>query len=100
MPIGWRPSSFSLSPPARRAPDRAGVAGGAVGATALMVASPQDCPASWSILVAASANVLVGSGLPKMTDELHASRKVCQICTELLTLGASVVGAACAANSL
>ena len=41
-----------------------------------------DCFASESILVAASVKAACTSALPKITDFVQASRKVCQISTE------------------
>ena len=102
IPIGCRPNSRVVTgvrrwPPApRRGRGRGRVSGdrrpGGGGG--------HDWLASWSILVAASVMACCTSDLPKMTAEVQASRKVCQISTEFGMFGTSTVRAAWSANSL
>src|SRR3954454_9532344 len=91
-PIGWRPSSRFVHVRELR-PDGAGSA-------VLTMTGPQDCETSWLIFVAAWASAWFGSSLPKMTDFVHASRKVCHTSIELGTLGTSTTCPASAANVL
>src|SRR4051794_3577437 len=91
-PIGWRPSTRFVHVREARRPG--------AGSAVLTMSGPQDCETSWLIFVAACESAWFGSSLPKITDLVHASRKVCHTSIELGTLGPSTTWPASAANVL